>query len=166
MFKNLFDRKFAAAFVLALIFNLIIIAFTFSSGVYTGFEGAFGWDIKYFGDTIGSIFGSFGSFVTLIGILAIIGAVLWFTGWLANRGKKALFYIVILVIMVLAAAFGSAILKSFNGFGGAIVFALILVAFTAIQVGVFKWLLAPRTTTTKTVTKTASKKPATTPVTN
>lgn len=155
MFKNLFNRKFIAPFVVALVFNLLIITFAFSSAVHTNYEGTFGWDMKSFGDTIGSAFGSFTSFVLLIGTLAIIGAVLWFTHWLARREKKI--WIVIWFVVAAIAAALIAPLIHFEGFGSNIMFILVLVVISTIEVGVLKLLLAPRTQPTKTVAKTATK---------
>lgn len=157
MFKNLFNRQFVVTFVVALIINLLIITFVFSSGVYTGFNGAFGWDAKSFGDTVGSIFGSFTSFVLLIGTLALIGAVLWFTHWLARREKK-IWVVLWFVVAAIAVAFVAPSIHIKN-FDFAFVFILVLIVVSAIQVGVFKWLLAPRAQSTKTVVKTASTKP-------
>lgn len=163
MFKNLFDRKFVVAFVAALIFNLLIITFVFSSGVYTGFKGSFGWDAKSFGDTIGSVFGSFTSFVLLIGTLAIIGAVLWFTHWLARREKK-IWIVLWFAVAVLVIAFIAPSIH-LNSFNFAFVFILIVIVISATEVGMFKLLLAPRATVTKAVVKTATTKSATKPAT-
>lgn len=163
MFKNLFDRKFLVAFTVALIFNLLIITFVFSSGVYTGFNGAFGWDIKSFGNTIGSIFGSFTSFVMLLGTLVIIAVVLWFTHWLARRDKKIWIVLWVAVVAIMAALIGPSIhIAEFNI---AFVFFLVLVAFSAIQTWIFRLMFVPRTQPAKTVVKTVTTKSATKPAT-
>lgn len=162
MFKNLFDRKFVIAFVVMLLMNLLIITFVFSSGVYTGFEGTFGWDVKSFGDTIASLFGSVTSFVLLIGTLALIGGALWFTYWLANRTKKLWIVLWVIAVALAAALIGPTV--RFEDFDFAFVLILVLVVVSAAQTWIIRQLLAPRVLPTKTVVKTATIKPASKPV--
>jgi hypothetical protein len=164
MFKNLLNRQFVPAFVVALTINLLIITLVFSSGVYTGFEGTFGLNAKSFGDTVGSIFGSFTSFILFVGAIVTIAIVLKFTHWLAGMEKKIWIILWVVVVAVLAAFVGPSIVhvKDFNI---AFVFFLVLLAFSAVQTWIFSRLFAPRASTTKTVVKTATTKSAPKPAT-
>jgi hypothetical protein len=129
------------AFIVELVFNLLLIVFVFSFGVSTGFaagQPTFGLD--QVDTTFGALFGGTTSLLGLIGLLVVIGAILQLVRWLSKSGHHS-WVLVVFILGVLAGGYLVWKVIDWSSFGIGFTPILVILGFTAIETIVTGYLV-------------------------
>lgn len=123
---------FVGAFFVLLLSNLFLTVGIFTFGVSSGNEGQASFSWVRLGETISFLFGSLGSFLALIGLIAIIGVVLWLVKRVGDAGHGGWSAAIFVVGIIAAVALWPFIASGLGSVGFGIIPLLIFVAFTAL----------------------------------